>query len=194
MPRVAHCRTHRNNSYKSIIKPLDTLAPPLKRRLASMLYESLLLFGVLFIAGWLFSTLFQQRHALYLRHAQQIWLLFVLGAYFAWFWTHGGQTLAMKTWNIRLVTAEGKHVTIWRAILRYLLAWLWFLPGLAIAWAMQAHAWTLALIPVANVIMWALAIYLDPQRQFLHDRLAGTRLIMTQSSTKPVKTTNVAPQ
>lgn len=159
-----------------------------------MLYESLLLFGVLFIAGWLFSTLLQQRHALYLRHAQQVWLLFVLGAYFVWFWTHGGQTLAMKTWHIRLVRADGKPVTIWRAILRYLLAWLWFLPGLAVAWAIHAHAWMLALVPVANMIVWALATYLDPQRQFLHDRLAGTRLVMSQPLVKPVKTANVAPQ
>ncbi|TCS39607.1 RDD family protein [Paucimonas lemoignei] len=159
-----------------------------------MLYESLLLFGVLFIAGWLFSTLLQQRHALYLRHAQQVWLLFVLGAYFVWFWTHGGQTLAMKTWHIRLVGVDGKPVTVWRAILRYLLAWLWFLPGLAVAWALHAHTWTLVLIPVANMIAWALATYLDPQRQFLHDRFAGTRLVVSPPLVKPKKPASVAPQ
>ncbi|WP_420799478.1 RDD family protein [Noviherbaspirillum sedimenti] len=162
---------------------LDTLAPPLRRRLASMLYEGMLLFGVLFIAGWLFSTLLQQRHALYLRHAQQIWLLLVMGIYFVWFWIHGGQTLAMKTWHIRLVSADGKPLRVWRAIMRYLLAWLWFLPGLALASVLGAHAWMLVLIPALNMLLWALATYLDPQRQFLHDRLAGTRLIMQQ----PVK-------
>ncbi|RJG00769.1 RDD family protein [Noviherbaspirillum sedimenti] len=155
----------------------------MRRRLASMLYEGMLLFGVLFIAGWLFSTLLQQRHALYLRHAQQIWLLLVMGIYFVWFWIHGGQTLAMKTWHIRLVSADGKPLRVWRAIMRYLLAWLWFLPGLALASVLGAHAWMLVLIPALNMLLWALATYLDPQRQFLHDRLAGTRLIMQQ----PVK-------
>ncbi len=142
-----------------------------------MLYEAMLLFGVLFIAGWLFSTMLQQRHALYLRSALQPWLFLVLGVYFTWFWTHGGQTLAMKTWRIRLVTNEGKPVKFWRAITRYLLAWGWFLPGLAVAWALDAKGWMLLAIPVANMVLWASAIFADPQRQFLHDRLAGTRLV-----------------
>ncbi|CAN5227942.1 RDD family protein [soil metagenome] len=142
-----------------------------------MLYESLLLFGVLFISGWLFSTLLQQRHALYLRTAFQDWLFLVIGIYFVWFWTHGGQTLAMKTWRIRLVTAEGEALSAKRATLRYLLAWLWVLPGLGLAWALNARTWMLVLIPTLNILIWALAIYLDPKRQFLHDRLAGTRLI-----------------
>lgn len=142
-----------------------------------MAYEAMLLFGVLFIAVWLFSTLLQQRHALYLRSALQDWLFFVIGIYFIWFWSHGGQTLAMKTWRIRLVNADGQPVTILRAIGRYLLVWLWCLPGLALAWALGAKTWMLVLIPAANVIIWALMIYLDPHRQFLHDRLAGTRLI-----------------
>ncbi len=142
-----------------------------------MVYEAMLLFGVLFIAGWLFSTMLQQRHALYLRSALQPWLFLVLGVYFTWFWTHGGQTLAMKTWRMRLVTNEGKPVQLWRAIARYLLAWGWFLPGLALAWILDAKGWMLLAIPVANMVIWACAIYADPERQFLHDRLAGTRLV-----------------
>ncbi len=143
-----------------------------------MLYEALLLFGVLVIAGLLFAVIMQQRHALYLRHVFQYCLLLVLGIYFVWFWIHGGQTLPMKTWRIRLVSAEGGPVTIVHAMLRFLLAWLWFLPGLALAWLLGAQAWMLVLIPAINMLAWALTIYLDPQRQFLHDRLAGTRLIM----------------
>lgn len=142
-----------------------------------MVYEAMLLFGVLFISGWLFSTLLQQRHALYLRDALQDWLFFVVGLYFVWFWTHGGQTLAMKTWRIRLVGSNGQSVTFKRALVRYLLAWLWILPGLALAWAIGAKTWGLVLIPAANILIWALAIYLDPQRQFLHDRIAGTKVV-----------------
>lgn len=158
--------------------PLSMLsAPPVMRRLYSMAYEAMLLFGVLFAAGWLFSTLLQQRHALYMRATLQDWLFVVLGAYFVWFWVHGGQTLAMKTWRIRLVNADGTPIKPLRAIARYMLAWCWLLPGLALAWAMGAERWLLLFIPMANVLGWALTAYLDPQRQFLHDRILGTRLV-----------------
>lgn len=142
-----------------------------------MTYEAMLLFGLLFVADWLFSTLFQQRHALHLRGAGQIWLFLVLGLYFSWLWSHGGQTLAMKTWRIRMLTRQGLPLTFARAAYRYLLAWMWFLPGLATAWLMGAQAWMLILIPALNIAIWALTAYLDPQRQFLHDRIAGTQLV-----------------
>lgn len=142
-----------------------------------MVYESMLLFGVLFISAWLFSTLLQQRHALYLRHALESWLFVILGLYFVWFWTHGGQTLAMKTWRIRLVDQDNAPVSTLRALARFLLSWLWFIPGLALAWALDAKGWMLVGVPTLNIILWAALAYLDPQRQFLHDRIAGTRMI-----------------
>ncbi|MGN6388409.1 MAG: RDD family protein [Burkholderiaceae bacterium] len=156
---------------------VPVVAPSLKRRLSSMAYELMLLFGVVFISGWLFSTLLQQRHALYLRHALEAWLFAVLACYFVWFWRHGGQTLAMKTWRIRLVAVDGGALSLSRAIGRFLLGWLWILPGLLAAWLLHAKGWMLVLIPTANVLAWASTALLDPQRQFLHDRLAGTRLI-----------------
>lgn len=155
----------------------DFPTPTLKSRLLSMVYEGMLLFGVLFIATWLFSTLLQQRHALYLRDNLQYWLFLVLGIYFCWFWRHGGQTLAMKTWRIRLITRDGQALPWTRAIARYVLAWLWFVPGLIAAYALSAQGWMLVLFPVLNWLLWALAVFLDPDRQFLHDRLAGTRIV-----------------
>lgn len=155
-----------------------------------MVYEAMLLFGVVAVTGTLFSVLFQQRHALYLRHALQAWLLLVVTAYFIWFWTHGGQTLAMKTWRIQLVSADGKAVNIKRALGRYLLAWLWLLPGLALAWAIGAKNWALVLIPSANMLLWCLAAYFDPQHQFLHDRIAGTRIISVESQPEKTSSTN----
>ncbi|AIY42669.1 putative transmembrane protein [Collimonas arenae] len=157
----------------------------MKRRFGSIMYESMLLFGILFISGWIFSTLLQQRSALYLRHAQQAWLFLVLTAYFVWCWSHGGQTLAMKTWRIRLVNRDGSTVKAGRAVLRFLLSWCWFLPGLALAWALGAHAWMLVWVPMANFILWSMTIYLDPQRQFLHDRIAGTKLVNMAEITTP---------
>jgi uncharacterized RDD family membrane protein YckC len=149
----------------------------MKRRLAGMLYETVLLFGVIAVTAGLFSTLLDQRHALYLREQLQYVLFAVVGLYFIWFWVHGGQTLAMKTWRLRLVTKDGGPVNVGRALSRYFLAWLWILPGLVLAWAIDAKKEMLMLIPAANVLLWALTAYLDPQRQFLHDRLAGTRIV-----------------
>lgn len=162
---------------------LPELPPaPVKNRLFGMVYEGMLLFGVLFISGWLFSTLLQQRHALALRHGQQAWQFFVLGAYFIWFWTHGGQTLAMKTWRVRVVSADGRPLRWARALLRYLLAWLWFVPGLAIAYLIGAQGWMLVLLPALNVALWAASARFDRDRQFLHDRLAGTRLVLAPAA------------
>lgn len=144
-----------------------------------MVYEAMLLFGVLFVAGWLFSTLLEQRNALYLRDALQVWLLLVLALYFSWFWSHGGQTLAMRTWRVRVERADGGKLGFARALLRYALAWLWFVPGLVLARLSGASGWTLLLFPALNMVAWAALIWLDPQRQFLHDRLARTRLVRT---------------
>jgi uncharacterized RDD family membrane protein YckC len=164
--------------------PDTTLAPPLKNRLICMLYEGMLLFGVVFTATLLFSTVLEQRHALYLRDALQDWLFIVLGVYFIWFWTRGGQTLAMKTWRLRVVDRHGARLSWSRALLRYVLVWLWFLPGLALARSVGAQGWMLVLLPALNFVLWAAAVYLHPERQFLHDRLAGTRLILVPAPEK----------
>jgi len=156
--------------------PFSSDVPTIKRRLTVMIYEGVLLFGVIAIAALLFSITFQQRHALYLRHALQYWLFFVIGAYFVWFWMRG-QTLPMKTWRMRVVTMEGRAVPFKRAVARYFLAWFWFMPGLAIAWALDTHAWTAIFICVANVAAWALTARMHPSKQFLHDRIARTQLI-----------------
>ncbi|MEO0314612.1 MAG: hypothetical protein RI928_1068 [Pseudomonadota bacterium] len=181
LPRQAE--PHPRRATTDISAPVNDLpseslqTAPLKSRLLAMLYEGMLLFGVLFIATWLFSTLLQQRHALYLRDNLQYWLFLVLGIYFCWFWQHGGQTLAMKTWRIRLVTREGGILSWKRAVPRYVLAWLWFMPGLAAARYLHVQGWMLLLLPALNMVLWALAVYLDRDRQFLHDRLAGTRIV-----------------
>lgn len=164
----------------------------LKNRLLSMVYEALLLFAVLFAATLTFSTLLEQRHALYRRDDLQYWLFVVLGIYFSWFWRYGGQTLAMKTWRIRLVTREGGILSWRHAISRYVLTWLWFLPGLAAASYLDAQGWMLVLLPAMNLVLWALAIFIDRDRQFLHDRLAGTRIVQQAPVVLPEKSASTS--
>ena len=114
-----------------------------------MLYEALLLAAVGFFAAWLFFFASGGRDATggWPRLALQLLIVAVFAAYFLWCWLRGGQTLAMKAWRIRLV-----GVTPRKAALRFALAFLLF--------------------PAS--IVWAL---FDRDRQFLHDRIAGTRLI-----------------
>lgn len=144
--------------------------------MACWLYEGMLLFGVVFIASYLFSTLSQTRHALDNRHLQQAFLFVMLGIYFAWFWSRG-QTLAMKTWHIRLVDRHGRPVSQLRGLGRYLLSWLWLLPPLAAVAPFRLTTGETAVIVCGWVVFWALLSRLHPQRQFLHDVLAGTRLV-----------------
>jgi uncharacterized RDD family membrane protein YckC len=135
----------------------------LARRLAAMVYEALLLFAVAFFAGWMFFFASGGRDATagWLRHVLQFFILLVIGSYFLWCWLRGGQTLAMKAWRVRLV-----DVTPGRALLRFFLA--------------------LLLFPIS--IPWAL---FDRDGQFLHDRLAGTRLVLVSAA--PPTTSSAPP-
>jgi uncharacterized RDD family membrane protein YckC len=154
--------------------------------MAAFLYEGVLLFGVVMIAGYLYSSLTQQRNAMLGRHGLQAFLFVVLGIYFVWFWSHGGQTVAMKAWNIRLVTASGDTVTQARALMRYLLSWLWFSPALVAQYlaGLQGTGTTAALM-LAGIAAYAALARLHPQRQFLHDAACGTRLIHWQAPRRP---------
>jgi len=98
-----------------------------------------------------------------------------LAAYFVWCWSNGRRTLAMKTWRLRLVTAEGGVVSPKLALLRFLAAWAG--PALAIAaYAALSRAGLGAYAAwlVAFNFLWA---FIDRDRQFLHDRIARTRLV-----------------
>ncbi|MEX3858951.1 RDD family protein [Paraburkholderia sp. BR10923] len=156
---------------------LGGTAPTVRRRLAALLYEAVILFGVVFLAGYLFSTLTQQRNGLAHHNLLACWIGFVVGVYFVWFWTHGGQTLPMKTWRLRVVGADGGPVSVGRAIARYVLAWLWFLPPLAVHPLLGLRVPQTLVFAGVWFVVWSASGRFDPQRQFLHDRLAGTRVV-----------------
>lgn len=160
---------------------LAHMAPSLRRRLACWLYEGMLLFGVVFLADYLFSALSQSRHALDNRMGQQAFLFLVLGIYFTWFW-HKGQTLAMKTWHIRIVDLQGSAVSQSRALGRYVLSWVWFIPSLALIWALDLPLGSGSVLIFGWIAVWAILSRFHPERQFWHDVWAGTRLIDSRPS------------
>jgi uncharacterized RDD family membrane protein YckC len=162
------------------------LTPGVWRRLACFLYEGVLLFGVVMIAGLFYGLVTRQQHALVGMHGLQAFLFVVLGAYFVVFWSRSGQTLAMQTWHIRLVTTAGDRVTPMRATCRYLLSWLWFLPALGVLAASGLRGgWPATAALFTGVLCYAALARLHPQRQFWHDAACGTRLVNWRPIKRP---------
>ena len=156
--------------------PSPVATPGLWRRMACWTYEGMLMFGVVFLAGYLFGALSQTRHALDNRNFLQAFLFLIFGIYFVWFWAKG-QTLAMKTWNIRVVDTQGRAISQTRALGRYALSWLWFLPPLGAAALFRLPGAQVAAIGVGWIAIWAILSRFHPEKQFWHDALAGTRLV-----------------
>lgn len=156
---------------------LELTAPSLWRRMACWLYEGMLLFGVVFTAALVFSIAAQMRSGVDERQwLLKAFLFVVFGIYCAWFWSRG-QTLAMRTWHIAVVDRYGRRLTQGRALIRYVYSWMWLLPPLAAFESKKFSLAQLAIVFVGWVAFWALLSLLHPQRQFLHDVLAGTRLV-----------------
>ena len=167
------------------LAPTSFRAPSIPRRLACMLYEAVLLFGVVMVVGLLYGVLTDQRRAAQGSAGLQAVLFAVLGMYFIGQWSASGQTLAMKTWHIRVQTADGRPPGHWRAAARYASSWLWFLPALA-----SAHLAGLRDVPfmllvvVSGMAAYMLLARLRGDRQFLHDVLCGTWLVDTRPVTE----------
>ena len=136
--------------------------PSILVRLAAMVYELLLVTAVVFVASFIVLPFVGELKSGWQRHFFQVWILLVLFAYFAAFWLRSGQTLAMKTWRIRLVNRDGGRLSLRQAAGRFILA-------------------LLGLILGGTGFFWAL---FDRDRQFLHDRLMGTRLIRVPRKTE----------
>jgi uncharacterized RDD family membrane protein YckC len=147
-----------------------------------MVYECVLLFGIVMLVGLAYGGITNQQHALQGQWGLRALLFLVLGIYFIGFWTRAGQTLAMKTWHIRLEPTDGAHITPARAVLRYLLTWIWVLPGLALAHFLGiSGGGPISALLAAGVVGYAATAMLRPDRQFWHDALCRTRLVDTRS-------------
>jgi uncharacterized RDD family membrane protein YckC len=90
------------------------------------------------------------------RHLMTLWMLFVAVGFHAWFWTHGGQTLGMRAWRLRLIADDGGKVALKQALVRYAVAILsWLALGVGFLW-----------------------ILVDREKRAWHDIASGTRLIL----------------
>jgi uncharacterized RDD family membrane protein YckC len=142
-------------------------APPgapsasLARRALALAYEALLFAALLLAVGLPFVLMTHTADAIVARPLFQLYLIAVAGVYFVWQWRRGGQTLAMKTWRLRVVTRAGTPLNLRQAVSRFVFA----LAGCALAGA---------------GFLWALV---DREGLFLHDRLAGTRIIFVPATT-----------
>ncbi|SKA73644.1 Uncharacterized membrane protein YckC, RDD family [Thiothrix eikelboomii] len=133
------------------------------RRMAAVLYDTLLIGVTTAIIGGILATIVAQVGGIELhpgsRLSNLLFLLDLVIAFFlfGWFWTHGGQTLGMRAWNIKVVTDDGSPFLWPQAFFRYV--------GALFSW--------LAL----GVGFW-MAIF-DPQKLTWHDRFSRTHLIHT---------------
>jgi uncharacterized RDD family membrane protein YckC len=131
------------------------MPPGLGRRLAAIAYDTLLLVACLIVAT---AALLPFTGGEAIRPNQgwyTAYLVAVSFGYFGWFWTHGGQTLGMRSWRLRLV-GSGKNGASWRqALVRFAGAW--------VSW-----------IAFGAGFLWMLV---DRRRLTWHDRVSGTRIV-----------------
>ncbi len=149
--------------------PVDlqsAVAPGLLRRFAAMLYDSLLLSGVLLAAvtlatlplGLLWGVELDPAHALF-----QLYLLAVIVLFFVYFWIRGGQTLGMRAWRLRVLRDDGAPLTLRDALLRLLYA---------------SFSW----LALGAGFLWAL---FDQDGLTWHDRASRTRLVLLKKGGAP---------
>ena len=160
------------------------VAPGLARRMASFIYEGLLLFGIGLVPGAI-GALFVALTGLPLQSdaALRAITFVIYAVYFTWFWSVRGQTLPMQTWHIRVVTSEGKALSQLRALARFVASCAWFAPAALLAGLNGWTRWQGLAAAAIGVVAYALLSLLHPQRQFWHDALCNTQLISTRSAT-----------
>jgi uncharacterized RDD family membrane protein YckC len=132
------------------------------RRFAAATYDVLLLIGVLMLAT-LVSILLTGGNPVATGEAwYQLLLIAVTALFFVWFWVHGGQTVGMKTWRLRVETQSGEPLTWKTGVLRFV-------------------AVILSLIPLGLGFFWSM---IDRDQLTWHDRLAGTRVVIVPKSAR----------
>ncbi|MBK1643289.1 RDD family protein [Thiocapsa imhoffii] len=143
--------------------------PSLWRRIGALLYDSVLLLGVLMLALMLIVIPYglltggSPDEQPLMRLLMQLYLLAVIIGFYVFFWTHGGQTLGMRAWRFRVIRDDGETLSTRDALAR-------------VGWA------TLSLMPAGLGLIWCL---FDRDGLAWHDRRSGTRVVMLKPKTRP---------
>ena len=164
---------------------LSIATPTVKRRLICMVYEALLLTAVEALAMFVYLFATSNQHTPTIDHGRNAVFFLVAAAYFIHAWSGSGHTLAMKTWRIKVVKLGYARVPLRAAVIRYLMAWGWFLPAIVVCYAFGLTSYGQVGAALAlGILGWAMTALFDADRQFLHDRVAGTRMILLPTPTK----------
>lgn len=179
-----------NSSEKFTPLPADYLrslpAPTVKRRIILNLYEMLVLMGVAALTFLIPHLLI----GVFLEITAPAWLLLahiylVFAFYFSWYWTKTGQTLAMQTWKIQMVSTDGKIMKRSQALMRYAIGSLWLVPAAIILYVCLKVGGPEKMGTYFSIIFFSVTLFLWPlsalfdrkHRQTIPDRWAGTRLV-----------------
>ncbi|HET7371380.1 MAG TPA: RDD family protein [Gammaproteobacteria bacterium] len=160
--------------------------PGILRRFAAGFYDLLLVVALWFPATAIALAIF--RNDLHMPEtAYRVYLLIVAFGFFGWFWTHGGQTLGMRAWRIKLIAGDGRSPGWYQALVRYLsmlIPWLLVALGLEfVTYPAAGHEWIFQYILAPAAFLAALAGFiwplLDRRRLGWHDRLSHSCLTIT---------------
>jgi len=111
------------------------LSPGFFRHMAIIAYDALLLLAILFLATAIVLPFNNGEAFTSSQYFFPIYILLISFLYYGWFWTHGGQTLGMKTWKIKILTLNHKPMTWPLAFKRFLLSFFsWGFAGLGFLW------------------------------------------------------------
>jgi uncharacterized RDD family membrane protein YckC len=128
----------------------------LLRRLAAGLYDGLLVIALLVVPTLLAMALRGGEPVPPGNLLFQALLLLTTGGFFTWFWSHGGQTLGMRAWRLRVEQQSGAPLTLPIALLRF----------------------AVGVVSLAAFGLGMLWILVDANKLAWHDRVAGTRVIV----------------
>lgn len=189
-----------SDSSHPIRQDASLAAPGLFRRLASGFYDALILLAIWILATFLIMPFTRSgelaslyAHSVSLKLLYQFGLLVLGYVFFGGFWTHGGQTIGMRTWKLRVLRSDGAPLDWYRALLRYLamlIPWLLLLLGVEFLLLTAQQPGMLARgISAVLILLLALTGFLwpalNPRRLAWHDYFSGTRLLLLPKAGKP---------
>ena len=144
-------------------KPVEYTHPSLFRRLAAIIYDSILLVAIVmicFIPVPILSESFRQSVAGKL--LLQVYILLILFVFYGWFWTHRGQTLGMRAWRIMVVKNDGSGLT----------------------WAVAFKRFLICCVSVGAFGLGLILCLFHPKNMSFHDLYSGSKLIMVEKKIK----------